>query len=481
MLLSITNRSADATDLGYLLHKNPANLHQVSLPFGKATVFYPAATPEECTAVLLVEVDPVALVRSRGARQSGWALGQYVNDRPYAASSFLSTAISRIYGTALNGTCRQRPELPEKPLSLSVRIPTLPAPGGKEQIERIFRPLGYEITCASVPLDPGFPEWGTSPYLDVNLGKTCTLQSLLQHLYVLIPALDRRKHYWVGPEEIEKLLAKGRGWLEEHPERDWIVTRALKFQRSLTREALARLAPDVEDAEIHDAIDPASPEPETEPKISLHTRRLDRVAEIIASLQPSSVLDLGCGEGKLLSRLLKQTAIPRITGMDVGFRSLEIARERLDRYFRHGETKRLTLLQGSLIYRDARLAEHDVAALVEVIEHLDPPRLEALSRVVFECARPRHVIVTTPNIEYNVLYEGMEPGQLRHRDHRFEWTRAEFRAWAESIASAHPYDVRFEPVGDEHPEHGPPGQLAHFTRRQNSASECPPHSRLLDL
>jgi 3' terminal RNA ribose 2'-O-methyltransferase Hen1 len=471
MLLSITNRTPEATDLGFLLHKNPATVNRVSLPFGEATVFYPVATPEECTAVLLVEVDPVALVRSPGARQSGWALGQYVNDRPYAASSFLSTAISRVFGTALNGACKLRPELPETPLALSARIPALPAPGGPEQIERLFAPLGYEIDCSPAPLDPAFPGWGASPYLDVTLSATCTAQSLLRHLYVLVPALDRKKHYWVGPEEIEKLLAKGAGWLEQHPEREWIVTRALKFQRSLTREALARLVPEVaeddgDDGETGTEETPAESETPSEPEKqpSLHNRRLDRVAELVASLQPTSVLDLGCGEGKLLVRLLKQTTIPRITGMDVDSRALGIARQRLDRHFLPGAPKRLTLIHGSLIYRDDRLAGHDVATLVEVVEHLDPFRLEALARCVFECAAPRHVIVTTPNIEYNVLYEGLAPGQLRHRDHRFEWTRAEFRDWARSITAAHPYQVRFEAIGEEHPEHGAPGQIAVFSR-----------------
>lgn len=462
MLLSLTNRSPDATDLGYLLHKNPANVHRSTLPFGEARVFYPAATEEECTAVLLVEVDPVALVRSKGARQGGWALGQYVNDRPYVASSFLSTAISRVYGTALNGSCKQRPELPANPLELTARLPAFPAPGGLAQLERLFGPLGYQVACASVPLDPAFPDWGPSPCHDITLSKTCTIQSLLQHLFVLIPVFDRHKHYWVGPEEIDKLLAKGEGWLEDHPEREWIVSRALKHQRSLTREALTRLAPETDDAEEETTEDPK--EPEAEKKISLHTKRLEHVTELIASLQPTSVLDLGCGEGKLLIRLRDRTSVPQITGMDVDSRSLAIAKEKLERRTSPAKQDRVTLLQGSLIYRDARLENHDVAALVEVVEHLDPPRLEALSRVVFDCARPRHVIVTTPNIEYNVLFEGMAPGQLRHRDHRFEWTRTEFREWAQTIADTYRYEVRFEPLGDEHPDHGPPSQLAHFSR-----------------
>jgi len=460
MLLTITNKGPEADELGFLLHKNPANVNTTKLAFGEATVFYPESPSGECTAVLLVEINPISLVRSRGAQQAGWALGQYVNDRPYVASSFLSTAISRVYGTAMNGTCQKRPELVEKELDLTVHLPALPAPGGADQLERLFAPLGYEVSCRPVPLDEHFPEWGESKLRDTTLNRTCTLKSLLQHLFVLIPVLDRQKHYWVGQEEIEKLLNKGEDWLQDHPERDWIVSRYLKHQRGLTREALARLAPEPEDDES-----PEEPvEAVVEKKTSLHTLRLERVTELIESLSPSSVLDLGCGEGKLLFRLLKKTSIQKITGMDVDSRSLGIANERLTQRTSEKKRKRATLLQGSLIYRDARLENHDVAALVEVIEHLDPPRLDALSRVVFECARPNHIIITTPNIEYNVLFENIKPGQLRHRDHRFEWTRSEFEEWAHSVAKTHGYQVSFEPLGEEHPDHGAPSQLALFSR-----------------
>jgi 3' terminal RNA ribose 2'-O-methyltransferase Hen1 len=456
--LSITHRGQDAADLGHLLHKHPARLHETALGFGTARVFYPAASPTECTAVLAVEVDPVGLVRSDGARQGGWALGQYVNDRPYAASSFLSVAISRVFGTALNGRCAKRPELVDKPLDLEARLPVIQAPDGL--LEKLFAPLGYEVISRRLPLEPAFPSWGESRYHDLTLRATRPLYELLRHLFVLIPALDRDKHYWVGPDEIEKLLAKGEGWLAGHPERDWIVRRYLKYQRRLTHEALARLVPEEDPA---DSTDPAEPaDPSDPPTSSLHDQRLDAVAARIAALNPESVADLGCGEGKLTRRLLKQTHIPRLLAMDVSARSLEILNERLDR-LPAAVRARATVILGSLIYRDSRLAGHDVAALVEVIEHLDPDRLEALEAVVFAHAAPRHVFVTTPNREYNVLFEGMKPGALRHGDHRFEWTRAEFRDWAERVAATHGYDVEIEPLGEEHPKHGAPSQMAVFS------------------
>ena len=464
MLLSITNRTPEATDLGHLLHKHPARCHEVDLAFGKGTVFYPAAGPEECTAVLLVEVDPVDLVRSAGARQGGWALGQYVNDRPYAASSFLSVAIARAFGTALNGRCTKRPELVDRPLLLEVKLPVVPA-GDGDILKKLFEPLGYQVETQRLPLDPAFPSWGESRYHELLLRVELPLHLVLKHLFVLIGALDRSKHYWVGKEEIDKLLAKGEGWLAAHPEREWIVRRYLKYQTRLAREALERLVPEPEEPEEDEESPDTGVEPAVERKISLHDARLDRVAELVAGLHPQSVVDLGCGEGKLLRRLLRQTKIPKILGMDVSSRSLEIAHERLDRIPPFQVSGRIDIFLGSLVYRDSRLRGHDVATLVEVIEHLDTDRLDAMEEVVFADAAPRHVFVTTPNREYNVLFEGMKPGALRHADHRFEWTRAEFQEWGARVAGIHGYEVAFEPLGEENAEHGPPSQMAVFTRK----------------
>lgn len=467
MLLSITNRTPDATDLGHLLHKHPARCHEVDVAFGKGLVFYSKATPDECTAQLLIEVDPVGLVRSAGARQGGWALGQYVNDRPYAASSFLSVAISRAFGTALNGRCTKRPELVEQPLDLELKLPVVPA-GDGVILHKLFEPLGYQVSTRRLPLDPTFESWGESRYHELTLRTVQPLHVVLKHLFVLIGALDRAKHYWVGRDEIEKLLAKGEGWLADHPEKDWIVRHYLKFQTRLAREALERLVPEPQEEEEEEGEETAASqgtEPEVERKISLHDVRLDRVAELVAGLHPQSVVDLGCGEGKLIRRLLRNTKIPKLLGMDVSSRALEIAHERLERLPPFQRNKRVEIILGSLVYRDSRLQGHDVATLVEVIEHLDTDRLDAMEEVVFAAAAPRHVFVTTPNREYNVLFEGMKPGTLRHRDHRFEWTRAEFQQWAERVASEHGYDVAYEGLGEENPEHGPPSQMAVFTRK----------------
>ncbi len=465
MLLTITTTHQPATDLGYLLHKNPARCQSFSLSFGQAHVFYPEADDDRCTAALLLDVDPVAMVRGRGGI-SQTVLAQYVNDRPYVASSFMSVAIAQVLGPALDGRSKERPELASTPIPLVAKVEVLPCRGGEEFLDDIFQPLGYEIQATRYPLDEKFEEWGPSPYYSVTLSKTTTLSELLTHLYVLIPVFDNFKHYYVGNEELEKLLKHGEGWLASHPKRDAISRRYLKFRSSLAREAIARLAEqDDQPAEGLVEVRTEGKEESLEKPISLNEQRLDDVVAQLKKSGAKRVLDLGCGEGRLLRELLKDKQFEEIVGMDVSIRSLEIASERLRLDELPSKQKdRIRLLHGSLMYRDKRLAGFDAAAIVEVVEHLDPPRLASFERVVFEFARPDTIVLTTPNREYNVVWPNLAAGAFRHDDHRFEWTRQEFQTWAKGLAEKFGYTVEFQSVGPEHEELGPPTQMGVFQR-----------------
>lgn len=463
MLLTITNTAAPATDLGYLLHKHPERVQVAELSFGKAHVFYPEAREGRCTVALLVEVDPVEL--ARGPRNGEAPLEPYVNDRPYVGSSFLSVAIARLLGSALAGRCEKRPELIDRPLPLLARLAVLPCRGGEELLRRLFEPLGYEVGATRHPLDPRFPGWGESPYFTVELRAARPLHELLTHLYVLVPVLDDDKHYYVGDDEVEKLLRHGEGWLPAHPERELITRRYLKHQQGLARRALAQLLVDEgadpdREAEAH-----AREEAEVEQRLSLAEARTGAVLAVLRAAGAQSVLDLGCGEGRLLRTLLAEPTVERIVGLDVSHRALERAAERLRlEEMPERRRERLSLLHGSLTYRDRRLEGFDAAVVVEVIEHLEPMRLAAFERALFEFARPGLVVVTTPNVEYNVKFPSLPAGRLRHRDHRFEWTRAEFRAWASSVAERFGYGATLSPVGPEDPVTGPPTQMGVFRR-----------------
>ena len=518
MFLEITTTHRPATDLGYLLHKNPNRAHAVELPFGTAHMVFTEASNERCTFAVILDVDPISLIRGRdgankktsdqpGRTQSG-PLDQYVNDRPYAASSFLSVAIAQGLRTALGGRCKERPELAETAIPLQATITPLPTRGGRDGdlVRSLFEPLGYRVTAEPIPLDPAWPEWGNSAYVTLRLDGTVRLSELLSHLYVLIPVLDLKKHYFLAADEIDKLFDKGGAWLPKHPARERIAHRYLARRRSLANIAIERLAALTEDAAAQDAFvevasDEVAPPDEVaiasaqaegsadapppaatdedgitqspkeaaearlEKPLRLHERRLDRVFEVLVASGARRVLDLGCGNGKLMKRLVSARQFSEIVGVDVGHRDLEIAARRL-RLDTLTETQRdrIKLLQGALTYHDARLAGFDAAALVEVIEHVEPARLPHVERVVFEKARPGLVVVTTPNRDYNVKFDGLAPGTFRHADHRFEWTRAEFAAWAQSVATRFGYTLATEPLGDVDADLGAPSQMAIFTR-----------------
>ncbi|MGW1613050.1 3' terminal RNA ribose 2'-O-methyltransferase Hen1 [Streptomyces sp. NPDC002285] len=476
MFLTITATGTPerpATDLGFLLHKHPEKAQAFSTSYGKAHVLYPEADAERCTAALLLEVDAVALVRRGKGKGRGGApdaaLAQYVNDRPYAASSLLAVALSGVFSSAMRGVCNARPDLPAQPRPLRIEVPALPARGGPELVRRLFEPLGWAVTAEPVPLDVQFPEWGDSRYVRLVLeSEGLTLAEALRHLYVLLPVLDDAKHYWVSSEEVDKLLRAGEGWLAEHPEQKLITSRYLSRRWSLTRQAMERLElvrlAEADDSEVEDIDNAVEAESEAEEKPTpLAVQRRDAIMAALKASGAARVLDLGCGQGQLVQALLKDPAYTEIVGVDVSMRALTIAGRRL-KLDRMGERQasRVQLFQSSLAYTDSRLKGYDAAVLSEVIEHLDLPRLPALEYAVFGSARPRTVLVTTPNVEYNVRWESLPAGHVRHGDHRFEWTREEFRSWAGAVAERHGYGVEFVPVGPDDPEVGPPTQMALF-------------------
>ncbi len=447
MLLTLTTTRRPATDLGYLLVKHPDRVHAFDVPTGTAYVMFPEAGEDRCTAALLLDVDPQRL----RAQHDSFDLGQFVNDRPYAASSLLASALAKVFRSALRGVSKDRPELAAERIPLEIRVPVLR--GTTDLAVRLFEPLGWAVTAAPIPLEPEIG--GDSRYVDLRLSGELRLADALNHLYVMLPVLDDAKHYWVAPDEIEKLLRSGEGWLAAHPEKVLIARRYLAHRKAYAATALQILDSDEAPTEEESELPVAR-------KLSLAEQRRDAVLAALTEVGAARVLDLGCGGGALLSALIKNRQFTEIVGSDVSARALEIAarRLRLDR-LPDRQRGRVRLIQSALTYRDDRLRGYDAAVLMEVIEHVDAPRLPALEASVFGHARPAAVVVTTPNAEYNVHYEGLTG--MRHSDHRFEWTRAEFRAWADRVAADHGYRVAFRPVGEEHETTGAPTQLALFT------------------
>ena len=474
MLLTITAEGENAQALSFLLHKHPDTLQTAELSVGKAHVFYPEYGNGKVTAALLLEIDPIGMVRNaKNFAGKDFLLGQYVNDRPYVASSFMSTAISKAFSSAMNGNCKERPEYVDMPLALTAKLSVLPAPrGGEMLIKRLFEPLGYTAQAERHLLDTHFPAWGYGKYFTLTLKNTLPLKALLTHLYVLIPVLDNEKHYFITQDEVSKLMQKGKGWIEQHPERELIVSRYLINLKSLVRSAFEVLqaaeegmdAETLENKSEEEGIDTEpAPQPK-EKKERLHDIRLKLVADKLKMSGAASVIDLGCGDGKLLRLLLKEKQFTRIAGVDVSYSELAKCKDRLHwGEMPEKQRERLSLFQSSLTYRDKRFSGFDAAAVVEVIEHLELNRLPALEKSLFMYAKPQTIVLTTPNREYNVRYENLSAGKVRHSDHRFEWTRKEFETWAARVAHENHYTVAFFPVGEEEETIGAPSQMAVFT------------------
>jgi len=449
VLLTLTTSYRPATDLGFLLVKHPDRVHTFELPFGTATVLFPEAGDERCTAALLLEAD------GRGFQAN--ELNPYVSDRPYAASSLLAAALNRVFRTAMRGESKERPDLARNPIPLEIRVPVLRCKGGITLARKLFEPLGWTtVEGEAVTLDERFPDWGESRYNSLTLAGTLRLADALSHLYLLLPVLDDAKHYWVGPDEIDKLLRGGQGWLTSHPERALITKRYLAHSRALVQRATSA---------FEDQNDSVVPDENPEKPKALNHLRKEAVLAAMASSGASRVLDLGCGAGALLGDLIRDPRYTEIVGIDVSPRSLEMAERRLHlNRLPDRQRARIKLRQSSVTYLDDRLRGFDAAILMEVIEHVDPPRLPDLAHAVFGHAAPQTVIVTTPNVEYNVCYENLPPGRFRHSDHRFEWTRAEFSQWVSSVADGFGYGFTLHGIGPADPEFGQPTQMAVFTK-----------------
>ncbi len=474
MLLTITYEGKNTQELGYLLHKNPDRAQQFELSYGKAYVFYPEVSDSRTTAALLLDIDPIDLARGKLGGSDG-GLFDYVNDRPYASTSFMSNAISRVFGTAMNGRCDKKQQLADTPLSLTATVTSLRTGDDKELAAQLFEPLGYSVKTETTLLDSRFPEWGESPYIDLTVSGSVRLSDLLNHLYVLIPVFDMQKHYYIAQDEIQKLLdhggfiaeelpdhsAQSRGWLSSHPYRDKIVRRYFKNKKSYARKAIDILMSEMPEQPVEEEADAA----QEEKRVPLNTQRMEAVKNAVLASGASSVIDMGCGECRLTSLLLSEPQIQKITACDVSVSVLEKAarRLRLDDMNSYKRAK-LTLMQASLTYRDKRFEGFDCACVVEVIEHIEPARLPSFERILFEFAAPKTLILTTPNREYNDHYARMKDNGLRHDDHRFEWTREEFRAWTEHICNAFGYTCVISGIGENDTEFGTPTQMGVFKR-----------------
>jgi 3' terminal RNA ribose 2'-O-methyltransferase Hen1 len=470
MLLTITCRGENATDIGYVLRKRPGRL--LRFDRNKNTIgvlmYWPRVEDDLCQFAMQLDIDPLDMSPRRPGAIAASNLFDYVNDRPYATSRLMGSAIAWFLREALYD--RPLPEgapddVRERVFDLEARIFAFEERGLAKDA---FEALGYETDVTPHVLDDEHPSWGLSPYADVRVRKNETVTELLQHLHVMLSALPKpSKNESATKEVAERLLRVSGTWLADHPMRNKLVWRYLSYDRALASDVMDKLACTTSEDTASDGAtsdDATDAEPKAK-HVPLHTQVLDTVSAIIRESGCTSVLDAGCGDGKLVRLLLGIEQVERIGAADVSATSLRRLQSKLTERRRTAMPDNLDVFQASVTMSDDRLRGYDAICAIEVVEHIDPRRIRDLERVVFEESGASLIVVTTPNREYNRVY-GIPSDLLRHPDHRFEWTRDEFARWVTHVCETYGYTSDMRGVGEVDEAAGQPTLVATFRKER---------------
>lgn len=448
MQLTIQASGDNVKAISYLLSKNPDNLYERNHKGHLVRLFYSKFTEEEVEVTIFVTPDPIELLQNRS---NSYDITHYINDREFAVSSIFTSFVRSALGTALNGQPKE-----EYLKWVSYRFPfkfqfgPVASTFSDLQIKDLFEPIGYEVSISRPEIDYAIDLKEKSSARMITLSANQTLQDALRHLFVLIPVIDDYKHYFIDEKEIEKLQRYGEGWLEEHPKRDSIYRQALRFK------------------EIYSQVERPSSQEQTDEeakKVRLNDLRYGKIVEKAEIMRPKSIVDFGSGEGKLSLRLGFLEGVKEILAVEPSEIENLKAKRRFEKVKDQPNFVEPETLWGSLFYFDERLKGKDLIILCEVIEHIDEYRLPKAMDMILHQYTPESLIITTPNKEYNVVYDMEE--NYRHSDHRFEWTRQEFREWCHARNHQNLYELEFLGIGQEHLSQGFPTQMCVFKRTVN--------------
>jgi 3' terminal RNA ribose 2'-O-methyltransferase Hen1 len=454
MQLTIRATGDHVQAISYLLAKNPNNIYERNHKGHLVRLFYSEFSETECEVTIFVTPDPIELIKNNSA---AYDITHYINDREFAVSSIFCTFIRTALGTGLNGQPKEEYiEWVNHPFSFQFSFGPVVSSLSDQQLDDLFNPLGYEVNISRGEVDYTFTVKSKSTARFISLKGMQTLQNGLRQLFVLIPVLDNYKHYYIDEKEIDKLERYGQGWLEDHPLKEFILRQALRFKE------IYSILENNEEAinKKHN-----KQESKTTDKVRLNDLRYEKIIEVVNTIEPrGSVVDFGSGEGKLSLRLGFVNGIKEILAVEPSESATLRAMERFEKVESKEGFVTPTSVWGSLFYFDERLINKDIMILCEVIEHIDEYRLPKIMDTILNDYQPKVLIITTPNKEYNKVYDMDVP--FRHNDHRFEWTREEFRNWCLERSSNYPYDVTVDGIGERHETYGFPTQMCMFARRE---------------
>lgn len=463
MQLAIKATGEGAKMLSFLLSKNPQNLYDRMEKGYRVRLTYTVFSDSEVEALIFVTPDPVELVKNS---PDTYEITQYINDREFVVSSIFCSNTRSALGTALNGRPKEEYlDWAKHAFQLTIGFGPVATDLPDAAIKNLFEPLGYQTEIERGRADYNFQFKERSSARFINLQSKVTLQNALQHLFVLIPVLDDYRHYFIDEREIEKLERYGEGWLADHPLKELIIKRTLRFRELIDQMVLNSHQTEL----INEAVTP-EPNISSQPVVRLNKLRYQRLVKIIEDLAArESIVDFGAGEGKLSVRLGFIPGVKEILAVEPTEKEQLRALKRFSEASRKDDFIAPTPVWGSLFYYDEQLCGKDVMILSEVIEHIDESRLPRVMDTILGSYKPQVLLITTPNAEYNPVYQ-MEEG-IRHKDHRFEWSRAEFAEWTYCLARNYAYEVQIDGIGEEAEGYGHPSQLAILTRQGGIENE----------
>ncbi|MGW8957419.1 3' terminal RNA ribose 2'-O-methyltransferase Hen1 [Paenibacillus sp. NPDC055715] len=481
MHITLKATGTNAGMISHLLAKNPYNTYDRTEKGVRVRMVYTIFTEEEAEIVIQASPDSIDLVKNS---PDSYDITQYINDREFVTSSLFCSYIRSALGTALNGKPKEEyAEWVNHPFALELSFGPIASDLPDSVMEGLFAPLGYQMVMERGEADYSFQLKNRSTVRYITLSGCQTVQHALRQLFLMIPILDNYKHYYISEDEFDKLKRYGEGWLEEHPLRELIIRRTLRFANLIEQfeqqvavephpkgqsgRAEKHAAPDQKHKQAHDQQQEQSQEEvKPEPVVRLNELRYQAIMNVIRKLpRRQKIVDFGSGEGKLSARMARMTGVEEIWAVEPSAQAQVRAMERFAKLERHADAISPTPVTGSLFYYDELLRGKDVMILCEVIEHVDEHRLNRVMETIVTEYQPGVLIVTTPNLEYNEVYN-MDQQELRHGDHRFEWSRTEFQERCEQWIKEAPYSLSLEGVGEEVVGFGQPTQMAIFTRRK---------------
>lgn len=451
MQISLKVYGEHARMVSHLIAKNPHNLYERKEKGGLVRIVFTKNEEREVHILFFVTVDNMELTKNQTNFSS---ITHYINDRESAVSSIFCSVLRKAVGTALNGKPKDEfKEWVNYSFPLEITFGPLSTKLTNHELAGLFEPLGYELTIENgkVLLPASFAKKSSAKFITLKANQT--IQDCFRHLFVLIPVMDQYKHYYIDEKEVDKLKRYGEGWLSFHPKRNEIIKESLIFSDLIEKSRLIESKPSKE-----------KQAPLTKKK-SLNQWRYEKIIETVKGLPHNSrIVDMGAGEGKLTAQLGFIRGIEELVAVEPSEREQLKAKKRIEALVGKPDFLLPTFKWGSLFYYDSELEKKDIFILCEVIEHIDENRLGKIFDTIFTKYKPYHVIVTTPNQDYNAVYDMNEA--KRHSDHRFEWTQQQFKEWTKYWESHANYKAQIDGIGEYVEGYGYPTQMVIFSQKR---------------